>query len=101
MLNIDMLNIDLNLVDNYISVNGINYYDVHVFAELTKRSEQSIRLLIGKGNRLKEHLQSIKIGNTLLIPKTELIEFPFCCAGRSKLVVRFHEDGTEYIEIVA
>lgn len=91
----------LNLTDTYITVNGTDYYDVHVFAELTKRSEQSIRLLIGKGNRLKEHLQSIKIGNTLLVPKTELIDFPFCCAGRSKLVVRFNKDGSEYIEIIA
>lgn len=95
-----MTDLDLKLVDNYINVNDIDYYDIHTFADLTKRSEQSVRLLIGKGNRLREHLQSIKIGHTLLVPKSELIEFPFCCAGRSKLVVRFHEDGSEYIEIV-
>jgi hypothetical protein len=92
---------DLKLINNYLTVDDIEYYDVHTFAELTKRSEQSVRLLIGKGNRLRKHLESIKIGHTLLVPKIELTEFPFCCAGRSKLVLRFHEDGSEYIEIVA
>jgi hypothetical protein len=92
---------EMILADHFITVDNIDYYDVHTFAELTKRSEQSVRLLIGKGNRLIEHLKSIKIGSTLLVPRTELMDFPFCCAGRSKLVVRFHANGSEYVEIVA
>ena len=86
------------LVDNFVAVNGKHYYDVNTFAEITKRSPQAIRLLINKGNKLQK-LQYIKISNTLLVPKSELTAFPFCCSGRSRLVIRFREDGSEYSEI--
>ena len=89
-----------NLLDNIIEVNGAKYYDIQTFADLTKRSAQSIRLLVGKGNRFRK-IDHLKLGQMLLINDYELSNFPFACAGRSKIVIRFKSDGTEYTEIVA
>ncbi len=85
---------ECNLTDTYVTVNDVDYYDVKVFAELTNRTEQAIRLLVIKGNRLRK-LKSIKVGPTILIEKSELTEYPFACAGRSKTVVMFDEHGNE------
>ena len=84
------------MITDQIRVGGKPYYTLKRFAELTKRSEQAIRLLIIKGNRLAT-LGSVKIGRSILIPCSELTEFPFCCSGRSKSVLHFNEDGTEYM----
>lgn len=87
------------LIDQYDTVNGKKYYPVSTFALLTRRSEQAIRLLVHKGNRLRK-LDAEKFGHLLLIPINELTAFPFCCAGRSKMVIRFNPDGSEYSEYV-
>ena len=88
-----------DLVNNTIEINGTKYYDLATFADLTRRSAQSIRLLIGKGNRFRK-IDHLKLGILLYINDYELINFPFACSGRSKLVLRYREDGTEYSEIV-
>ena len=89
----------LALMDNTVEINGQEYYSVAVFAELTDRSEQSIRLLIHKGNRFRQ-LEALKLGEQLFVKQEELVDFPFSCAGRSKMVIRYNEFGEEYSEYV-
>jgi len=62
-------------------VNGKEYWTVKQFSSLSQRSEQTIRVYISKGNR-KRKLDSIRIGNTRLIPVEELFDFPFLTDGR-------------------
>ncbi len=88
-----------NLLVNTIDINGSAYYDLQTFADLTNRSAQSIRLLVGKGNRFRK-IGSIHVGRLIFISKNELVEFPFAQAGRSKLVDRFKADGSHYSERV-
>jgi len=85
------------LLSRKISVDGVEYYKVSTFAKLTKRSEQSVRLLVNSGNRLRK-LKHIKIARSLLIPATELTDYPFCLVGISRRIVRFDAKGVEYIE---
>jgi hypothetical protein len=87
------------LVENIIAINSDKYYDLQTFADITNRSAQSIRLLIGKGNRFRK-IDYLKLGRALYIEEHELVDFPFACAGRSKLVLRYTKDGDEYSEFV-
>ena len=84
---------------NKITINNVNYYTVDQFAWLTKRSPQAIRLLIAKGNRFRK-LKAMKIGWTWFVEASELTEYKFCCAGRSKKVVKFDVKGIEHYEIL-
>jgi len=86
------------LIDVVTNINGKDYYNCKVFAELTNRSEQAIRLLILNGNRIRK-LKAIKVGTAIFIDKTELTEFPFCLPGRNKVIKRFNEKAEEYIEV--
>ena len=81
---------------SYMTVNVDNeeYYACDIFAELTDRSPQAVRLLILKGNRIRK-LKAITVGPTILVKKSELTEFPFTCAGRAKLVIRYDAQGNE------
>jgi len=90
----------MSLIDNIIEINCGKYYDLQTFADITNRSAQSIRLLIGKGNRFRK-IDYLKLGRMLMIEQHELVDFPFACAGRSKLVIRFNIKGEKYSEIVA
>jgi len=89
----------VKLASNKVKIDGIDCYSVHTFALLTERSEQTIRLLINKGNRLAS-LKARKVEDNWYIPCTELTDFPFCYPGRSMYVDRFDEHGiknTTYI----
>lgn len=88
-----------SLLNNIIAINTIKYYDLQTFADLTNRSAQAIRLLIAKGNRLRK-LKHLKLGRMLLIEIQELTEFPFSCAGRSKLVIKYDEHAIEYTQVI-
>jgi hypothetical protein len=88
------------LIDRHSNIDGIEYYTIETMADITYRSEQAIRLLCNKGNRI-DKLRYIKFGVAVLIPISELIRFPFASAGRSKLVMRYNADGSEYSEMIA
>ncbi len=75
-----------------IRVNGVNYYSVYAFAELTNKSEQTIRRYIIKGNKIRK-LESIKINQAILIPISELTQFPFTVCGRSNEIYHYNSDG--------
>lgn len=87
-----------DLVNNTIAINSDKYYDIQTFADITNRSAQSVRLLVGKGNRFRK-IDHLKLGRALYIAEHELVDFPFACAGRSKLVLRYDAQGNERSEI--
>ena len=82
-----------------IKVNGQSYYSIDTLAKLTNRSYDSIKLSVSVGNRFGK-MQSVKVGRTVLIPTSELIVYPFTCAGRSKLVTFYKVNGESYTMIL-
>lgn len=64
-----------------IKIEGIKYISVKEMAIITNKSDQTIYTLISKGNSVRK-MNHIKIGTKVLIPYTEVIEFPFTWAGR-------------------
>ena len=65
-----------------IEIEGNGYYTVKQFAELTHRSEQSVRLLISKGNRIRR-LETNNLVGKPFIPVEELTNFPFTVSGHN------------------
>ncbi len=86
-------------IEDRITINNTEYYTVSTFAQITKRAEDTVRGLISRGTRIRK-LKSLKMGRSLFIPVSELVEYQFCLAGRSKLVVRYTGKGEEYTEII-
>lgn len=64
-----------------IKINGKEYWSVKQFAELSQRTEYTIRMMISKGNSIRK-LQSINITGRRYVPVDELFEFPFIANGR-------------------
>lgn len=87
------------LLNSTIEVNGEDYYYLHDFAELTNRSCQAIRLAILTGNRL-DKLRAEKIGESVIIPASELTRFPFCSPGKNKRVSFYTADGQEVTRVI-
>ena len=63
-------------------INNIKYVTVSQMASLTNKSDQAIYSLINKGNS-KRKMKSIHIVNRVLIPLSELKDFPFTYIGRN------------------
>lgn len=78
---------------NKININDQLYYTVKDFAKLTNRTEQSVRLLISKGNRVRK-LKVDYIAGKPLIPCEELTGFPFTTSGRGSEIY-YLEEGTD------
>ena len=75
-----------------IEIGEERYYTVKQFANLTNHSEQSIRVLIYKGNSLRK----LRVNNMLgrpLIYTSELTDFPFTTPGRSRVVYFYDNEG--------
>jgi hypothetical protein len=67
--------------ESTINIEGQDYFTVDQFSKLTNKSQQTIRVLILKGNRIRK-LSSITIGGKPFIISTELFNFPFVTTGR-------------------
>ena len=67
-------------MDPTISIDGEAYYTVSEFANMTHRTEQSVRRLIAYGNRVRK-LRVLNVVGRLLVPAAELTEFPFTTSG--------------------
>lgn len=65
-----------------MDINGKKYYTIKQFAILTNRTEQSVRFLIYKGNRIRK-LQREILFRKIFIPAEELTDYPFTCVGPS------------------
>lgn len=68
---------------------GIEYLTVKQFASCVNRSEQTIYSLINKGNAVRK-MESIKLfGTVVLVPFSEITEFPFTSSGKSSDVYHY------------
>ncbi len=75
-----------------IEVKNIEYYTVSQFANLTNKSQQTIRRLIIKGNKVRK-LEALKVNQTVLIPISELTAYPFTICGRSYQIYYYDKEG--------
>lgn len=79
--------------DLTLLINSEFYFTVKHFAWVTKRSEQNIRFLMARGNRIRK-LKVVRFGDKPYIPYDEMLEFPFTLPGRnSKQIYHYTEDG--------
>ena len=65
-----------------IPINDIDYITVNNMARITNKSDQTIYTLVHKGNSIRK-MKSIKISEKVLIPYTEVVDFPFTVAGKN------------------
>ena len=72
-----------------ITLNGVSYITVEVFAARTCRKQETIRKLIRKGNCLRS-IKAIKHHGYYLIPESEVNEYPFVEPGAKGKFVRYH-----------
>lgn len=85
---------------NPIEINGEEYYTVAQFSDITRKSEQSIYILIRKGNSIRK-LDAIYIDGKPLIKKSELTHFPFTGPGRKSIRdVYFYDEHGNVIQSV-
>jgi hypothetical protein len=75
-----------------IEINGDKYYSVKQFAHMTHRTEQSVRLLMLKGNKIRK-LECHHFAGKPFIPVEELTDFPFTVAGRNQEPYHYDEEG--------
>ena len=75
-----------------IKINGVDYYTVKQFAWITNRTDQSVRRLILKGNKIRR-LEAKYFGGKPFIPVMEFKEFPFTFAGTSPDTYRYTDAG--------
>ena len=79
---------------------GSLFLTVKNFARLTNRSEQNVRFLITKGNRIRQ-LRIIRFAGKPMIYFSELTEFPFTVSGRGQeQIYHYDEHGQVRPEIV-
>ena len=71
-------------------INGIPYITVESYAIRTNRKQETIRKLIRKGNSVRK-LQAIKLNRFLLIPESEVYDFPFVEPGKVGPIIRYHQ----------
>jgi len=64
-------------------INDKEYVTVNQMAAITNRSGQTVYNLVKRGNSIRK-MKSIKIGMSLLIPLSELEEFPFTLPGKNQ-----------------
>ena len=85
-------------IDLTIEINGGTYFTIRDFAVVTKRSEQNVRFLISKGNRIRK-LKVSHWADKPYVPYAELSEFPFTMPGRnSKRIYYYTENGNSMEE---
>jgi len=73
-------------------INGRLYFSVKQFAEITHRTEQSVRLLMLKGNKIRK-LERKFFAQKPFIPAEELTDFPFTVSGRNQTPYYYDENG--------
>ncbi len=81
----------MSIKEQLSKINGEYYFTVKQFAEVTNRSQQSVRFLMAYGNRIRK-LKVVYIASKPLIPYSELTEFPFTLPGRNSIEI-YHYDN--------
>lgn len=78
-----------------IEIDKEMFYSVKQFAILTNRTEQTVKYLMRKGNRVRK-LRTKKIGTCSWVYAKELTEFPFTYTGTGAIenkVYHYNEKG--------
>ncbi len=74
-----------------------NYYTLREFAVLTNRTEQSVRQLMMRGNRLRKLKYKHFFGKPFILAE-ELTEFPFTSSGYNGEVFHYNTKGEAVYE---
>ena len=82
----------IDTLNDVITINKVPCYTVKRFAQLTDRTENTIRYLVNKGNSIRK-LKVIKIDSRLFIPSIELTEYSFLDMGNGAKPYHFTETG--------
>jgi len=72
-----------------ILINGDEYITVKNMSRIVNKSDQTIYHLINKGNVIRK-MKCIKIEEKVLIPYSEVVEFPFTYAGHNAKENTYH-----------
>lgn len=81
-----------------LSVGGKKYFTVSQMAAIINRSTQTVYALVSKGNIIRK-MKSIKIADRVLIPVSELTQFPFTsCGMNNKETVYYYNSEGRIIE---
>ena len=74
-----------------ITIVDKNYYSVQQMASLTNKKDQTVYALIKRGNAVRK-MKSLKVLDRILIPCSELTEFPFTHMGVDAKNNTYHYD---------
>ena len=77
-----------------VKINGVDYITVREMSTIVNKSDQTIYNLITHGNSIRT-MKCLKLGQSVLIPYTEVVEFPFTWPGNnaSDNVYHYTYDG--------
>lgn len=78
-------------------LNGELFYTVREFAIKTSRGEQSVRVLISKGNRIRK-LRAKYFGGKPFVYAEEVHEFPFTVSGKNSDIFHYDDAGRIFVE---
>ncbi len=82
-----------------VTIDNKKYLTVNQMSAMTNKSTQTIYTLINKGNSIRK-IKVLKLVDRLLIPYTELTEFPFtyCGGANSKQSIYHYDEQGKVIE---
>lgn len=86
----------MSVLDKAELINDEYYFTIKEFAQIIRKSEQNVRYLISKGNRIRK-LKTVYIVQKPMIPINELTEFPFTMPGRKSKEVYFYDEEGQII----
>lgn len=75
--------------DHIYYIDNIPYITVESFAIRTNRKQETIRKLVRQGNAIRK-LKAIKLRNYLLIPESEIYDYPFVEPGKIGKEIHYH-----------
>ncbi len=82
------------------TIDGVDYYTVAQLSIITNKTTQAIYKLIHYGNSIR-HMRRITMFGRMLIPATELTDFPFTGMGRNAHLTIYHynKEGEQIEEV--
>jgi hypothetical protein len=82
----------MNIQINPIIINGIKYVTVREMSRIINKSDQMLYTLLSRGNAIRK-MKSIKIAEKILIPLSELTDFPFTYCGKGNVIYHYDSEG--------
>ena len=79
------------------NINGIPYYATQEFARIINMQSESVRQLTYRGNQIRR-LKSMKIGQQIFIPCSELHDYSFTTSGGGFTTYHYTKEGELVVE---